>query len=94
MDYFVGIDASLETVNVCIVDREGSILLEQKVKRSFETRALELVEGHPKLAAITLPLLRVRRVLLEEFSGLDRIALKIARNDTICRRLMSVPASV
>lgn len=60
-------------------------------KRSFETRALELVEDHPKLAAITLPLLRVRRVLLEEFSGLDRIALKIARNDTICRRLMSVP---
>lgn len=219
MDYFVGIDASLETVNVCIVDRDGSVLLEQKVdaepqeivallkrfghplkrigleagptsswlfselraagypalclecrhvkaglsamrnktdrndargiahlvrlgwfrlvhvkseeaqqirmllvnrnlllgklqdiensvrgslkvfglrlgkvtKRSFENRALELVEDHPRLAAITLPLLRVRRVLLEEFCRLDRMALKIARNDAVCRRLMSVP---
>jgi len=60
-------------------------------KRSFETRTLELVEGHPKLAAITLPLVRVRRVLLEEFCRLDRLALKIARSDAVCRRLMTVP---
>ena len=219
MDYFAGLDASLETVNVCIVDREGSVLLEQKVgaepqeivallkrfgrplkrvgleagptsswlftelraagypalclecrhvkaglsamrnktdrndargiahlvrlgwfrvvhvkseeaqqirmllvnrnlllsklqdiensvrgslkvfglrlgqvtKRSFEARILELVEGHPNIAAITEPLLRVRRALLDEFCLLDRMARKTARNDVVCRRLMTVP---
>src|ERR1700683_792085 len=31
MDYFAGLDVSLEAVNVCIVDRDGSVLLKQKV---------------------------------------------------------------
>src|SRR4030095_8549525 len=31
MDYFAGIDASLETANVCIVDGDGAVVLEQKV---------------------------------------------------------------
>ena len=31
MEYFVGLDASLETVNMCIVDQDGSVVLEQKV---------------------------------------------------------------
>jgi hypothetical protein len=31
MDYFAGLDVSLEAVNVCIVDGDGSVLLEQKV---------------------------------------------------------------
>lgn len=31
MDYFAGLDASLETVNVCIVDRDGAVVLEQNV---------------------------------------------------------------
>ena len=31
MDYFAGLDASLETVNVCIVNEGGAVLLEQKV---------------------------------------------------------------
>jgi len=31
MDYFAGLDASLETVNVCIVNGDGSVVLEQKV---------------------------------------------------------------
>jgi transposase len=60
-------------------------------KRSFEARVLELVEGHSALAAITAPMLRVRRIIMDEFSHLDRMAQKIARSDTICRRLMTVP---
>src|SRR5262245_51375829 len=60
-------------------------------KHSFEARVLELTEGHSALAAITAPMLRVRRVLMDEFVGLDRMARKLARQDPICRRLMSVP---
>jgi transposase len=32
MTFYAGIDASLETVNVCIVDGDGSILLERKIE--------------------------------------------------------------
>jgi transposase len=32
MDYFAGIDASLETANGCIVDGDGTVVLEQKVR--------------------------------------------------------------
>ena len=60
-------------------------------KRSFETRVLELIEGHSALVAITEPMLRVRRVLMDEFVGLDRMARKLARNDPVCRLLMNVP---
>ena len=31
MEYFAGLDVSLETVNVCIVDAAGGILLEKKI---------------------------------------------------------------
>jgi hypothetical protein len=31
MDYFAGLDVSLETVNVCIVNAAGDILLEKKI---------------------------------------------------------------
>jgi transposase len=30
MDYFAGLDVSLETVSICIVDAAGDILLEKK----------------------------------------------------------------
>lgn len=32
MAYYAGIDASLETVNICIVDEEGRVLVERKVE--------------------------------------------------------------
>jgi transposase len=65
--------------------------LGQVTKHSFEARVLELTEEHPNLAAITEPLLRVRRVLLDEFCYLDRLAIRTARKDAVCRRLMTVP---
>jgi transposase len=65
--------------------------LGQVTKHSFEARVIEIVEGHPRIAAIAEPLLRVRRVLLKEFRSLDRMANKMARSDVVCRRLMTVP---
>jgi transposase len=65
--------------------------LGQVTKRSFEAKVLELVTGHTNIAAITEPLLRVRRVLLDEFRRLDDMARTVARNDAVCRRLMTVP---
>jgi transposase len=60
-------------------------------KHSFEARVLELVGDTPSLLAITEPMLRVRRALLEEFAQLDRLTRQFARRDPVCRRLMTVP---
>src|SRR5262249_26677001 len=51
----------------------------------------ELIDGHSALTAIIEPMLRVRRVLMDEFVCLDRMARKLARKDPVCRRLMTVP---
>ena len=60
-------------------------------RKEFEARVLELVSDDPSLLAITEPLLRVRRKLIEEFACLDRLCQQLARQDAVCRRLMTVP---
>jgi transposase len=60
-------------------------------RRAFEARVLELVADDRSLLAITEPMLRVRRALIEEFERLDRLCQQLARRDSICRRLMTVP---
>lgn len=60
-------------------------------RRTFEARVLELVAVDGGLTAITEPMLRVRRALIEEFERLDRLCRRLARGDIICRRLMTVP---
>jgi transposase len=57
----------------------------------FETRTRELVDGMPELAEIIDPLLEARRKLRELFAVLHRKLLAIVRDDTVCRRLMTVP---
>src|SRR5947209_12484962 len=57
----------------------------------FETRIRELVEGMPELAEIIDPLLEARRKLRELFAVLHRKLLVTVRDDTMCRRLMTVP---
>jgi transposase len=57
----------------------------------FEARIRELVENLPDLAVLIEPLLAVRRVLREQTAVLHHRLLAIARDDEICRRLMTVP---
>ena len=60
-------------------------------KHTFEVRVLELVEDHAAIAAITEPMLHVRRALMDAFARLDRMATVLARKDPNCRRLMTTP---
>jgi transposase len=60
-------------------------------RRTFEARVLELVAEDRSLLAITEPMLRVRRALIEEFEQLDCLCRQLARRDSVCRRLMTVP---
>jgi transposase len=57
----------------------------------FEARIRELVDGMAELSEIFEPLLEARRRLRELFAVLHRRLLMIVRNDTACRRLMTVP---
>jgi transposase len=60
-------------------------------ERAFPTRARELVEGRPGLEVAIEPLLRAREALLAERERLHRLVLAAARDEPVCRRLMTVP---
>jgi transposase len=60
-------------------------------RRTFEARVLELVAEDRSLLAITEPMLRVHRALIAEFDRLDCLCRQLARRDSVCRRLMTVP---
>ena len=57
----------------------------------FEQRIQELVEGLPDLGEVMEVLLEARRKLREQFTKLHRKLLAIVRDDTVCRRLMTIP---
>ena len=57
----------------------------------FEQRIQELVEGLPDLSELMEVLLEARRKLREQFTKLHRKLLTIVRDDTVCRRLMTIP---
>ena len=60
-------------------------------KSRFEARVRELVEGHPMLSQVSSPMLAAREALRTQFNALHRRMLALAREDLVCRRLMTVP---
>lgn len=58
---------------------------------TFENRILELVEHDAELAEIMEPLLAGRRKLREGLAKLEKRVLAEAKQDEVCRRLMTVP---
>ncbi|WP_441935388.1 IS110 family transposase [Neorhizobium galegae] len=58
----------------------------------FEVCIRELIEDMPDLASIIEPLLTVRKKLRETSMTLHRQLLAVVRDDTACRRLMTIPA--
>lgn len=56
----------------------------------FEERIRELTEACPDLAEIVEPLLDARRKLRQNYAALHRKLLAIARDDEVCRQLMSI----
>lgn len=57
----------------------------------FEQRAMELVEGRPRLAAMVRPMLIARSALREQCAVLHKMLLDAVARDDTCRRLMTVP---
>ena len=57
----------------------------------YEYRIRELVYGNLMLQAATWPMLRARATLRQELAGLERLVRQMAKDDPVCRRLMSMP---
>jgi transposase len=60
-------------------------------KGGFEARIRDLIAGQPMLERVIEPMLRARDALGREFHALHRAVLGIVRDDSVCRRLMTVP---
>ena len=60
-------------------------------KGRFAVRIRELIDGQAMLERVIEPMLRAREALRAEYHALHRAVLAIVRQDTTCRRLMTVP---
>src|SRR5690349_24409535 len=106
MDYYAGIDVSLEQSSVCIVDGSGQIIREAKVSsepaawiRYFRQLGLTMsrlgLEAGPLSQWLHAGLIAAgfSVVLLEtrHVKAALSAVLAIVRRDAVCRRLMTVP---
>ena len=60
-------------------------------RRRFEMRIRDLVEGNAMLEAAAAPMLRARAALRDELADLERQVRLLAKEDPVCRLLMSMP---
>ncbi|MFC3204701.1 hypothetical protein [Aquamicrobium soli] len=60
-------------------------------KRNFEARVLELAGDRAMLMRALNPMLTSRRALAVEYNNLQKVAMDFARDDEVCRRLMTAP---
>jgi transposase len=60
-------------------------------KGRFVARIRELTTGQPMLERVVEPMLRAREALSKEFHALHRAMLDLVRDNSLCRRLMTVP---
>jgi len=57
----------------------------------YEARIRELTDGMDELQSYVLPMLEVRRHLILQSAKLEKLIRTFVKEDTICRRLMTVP---
>jgi transposase len=60
-------------------------------KGRFVARIRELTTGQPMLERVIEPMLRAREALSKQFHALHRAMLDLVRDNSLCRRLMTVP---
>jgi transposase len=63
----------------------------QVSKGKYQARIRELALGHPMLEPVTAAMLQARASLRTAYAKLHRMLLRIVRDDTVCRRFMTVP---
>lgn len=71
--------------------REAGLKLGTPSRTAFADRVRELAGADAMVMPLVEPLLRVLATMLREFAGLTKQVLDVAREEEICRRLMSAP---
>ena len=71
--------------------RNFGLKLGQVSKGRWEARVRELVAGNAMLEAAAEPILRARADLRRELVGLEKVVRNLAREDRVCRLLMTMP---
>jgi transposase len=71
--------------------REGGIKLGTPGRTAFAARVHELASGDPLVMPLVEPLLAILATMLDQLARLTKQVLGIARQEEVCRRLMSVP---
>jgi len=69
----------------------GVVLPLRLSRGAFDAAVRETIETDPALSHALLPMLEARAMLFETFIELDRRVKRVAREDAICRRFMTVP---
>jgi hypothetical protein len=55
MDYFAGLDISMDETHVCVLDREGVVVRESKTESTAEAIAGELAKAPTFVASCSRP---------------------------------------
>src|SRR2546427_10596270 len=73
MEYFAGLDVSLEETHVCVVDRDGKVILEARTPTAPNTIAAALAKG----PAVERVLFETGRMAPMLFHGLTALSLPV-----------------
>jgi transposase len=71
--------------------REGGIKLGTPSRADFEGKAGQMAASDPLVMALVEPLLAVLATMMTQFARLTKQVLDVAKSESTCRRLMSVP---
>jgi transposase len=71
--------------------REAGLKLGTPARAAFAGRVRELAGDDPAVTPIIQPLLAILDTMLTELARLTKQVLALARNEEVCRRLMTVP---
>jgi hypothetical protein len=85
MEYFAGLDISMNETHICVVDRDGKVALEAKTPTSPGAIAAELAKA-PATKRIVFETGRMAPTLYHGLDALGLPAVCIERADRLTRR--------
>jgi len=74
MDYFAGLDISMDETHVCVLDREGEVVRESKTVSTAQAIADELVKA-PSCCRIVFEIGRMAPILFHGLRGHRQLAV-------------------
>ena len=86
LDALINLEHSLRGVL-----RNFGLKLGQVTRNRYAARVQELIAGNAMLEAAAEPILRARADLRRELAGLEKLIRRLAREDRVCRLLMTMP---